>query len=111
MALEFAGGSGGLYLIVYGALFLVVVLLLPRGGIPSLQTIWVKYIIRGASRPSARASVVIAGAVSEGAGIELLDRDDLRVIGGGKASPQARDTARGKYVVASRPRNHRRVRG
>ncbi len=46
MAMEFTQGSGGLYLIVYGALFLLVVLLLPQGVIPSLSTLWVKYIIR-----------------------------------------------------------------
>lgn len=36
--LHFSAGS--LYLIVYGALFLVVILLLPRGVVPSLTSLW-----------------------------------------------------------------------
>lgn len=36
-------GASGYYLVVYGALFLVVILLLPRGIIPTLNDRWVKY--------------------------------------------------------------------
>ncbi len=36
-------GASGYYLVVYGALFLVIILLLPRGIIPTLNDRWVKY--------------------------------------------------------------------
>ncbi len=36
-------GENGYYLVVYGALFLVIMLLLPRGIIPTLNERWVKY--------------------------------------------------------------------
>ncbi len=36
-------GASGYYLVVYGALFLVVILLLPRGIIPTLSDRWAKY--------------------------------------------------------------------
>jgi branched-chain amino acid transport system permease protein len=36
-------GQSGYYLIVYGALFLAIILLLPRGIIPTLQERWIKY--------------------------------------------------------------------
>ena len=36
-------GANGYYLIVYGALFLVIMLLLPRGIIPTLNERWIKY--------------------------------------------------------------------
>jgi branched-chain amino acid transport system permease protein len=36
-------GQSGYYLIIYGALFLVIILLLPRGVIPTLQERWLKY--------------------------------------------------------------------
>jgi len=35
--------SAGLYLILYGVLFLVVILLLPQGIVPSLRTLWNKW--------------------------------------------------------------------
>jgi len=36
-------GQSGYYLIIYGALFLAIILLLPRGIIPTLQERWIKY--------------------------------------------------------------------
>ncbi len=36
-------GANGYYLVIYGALFLVIMLLLPRGIIPTLNERWVKY--------------------------------------------------------------------
>jgi branched-chain amino acid transport system permease protein len=38
-----AYGQNGYYLIVYGALFLVVILLLPQGIVPSLQVRWSRF--------------------------------------------------------------------
>jgi branched-chain amino acid transport system permease protein len=51
MAMEFTQGSGGAYLIVYGGLFLIVILLLPKGIVPSLAALWQKYIVRRLSPP------------------------------------------------------------
>ncbi len=36
-------GANGYYLVIYGALFLIIMLLLPRGIIPTLNERWVKY--------------------------------------------------------------------
>ncbi len=36
-------GASGYYLVIYGALFLVIMLLLPRGIVPTLNERWVKY--------------------------------------------------------------------
>jgi branched-chain amino acid transport system permease protein len=41
----------GLYLILYGVLFLVVILLLPRGVIPSLRDLWTRWRSRGRIGP------------------------------------------------------------
>lgn len=60
-------GSGGLYLIVYGALFLVVVLLLPQGVIPSLSNLWSKYILRRVE-PTDAAATEDTSAGTPGAG-------------------------------------------
>lgn len=46
MAMQFTQGNGGVYLIVYGALFLAVILLLPQGIVPSLRALWIKFVIR-----------------------------------------------------------------
>jgi branched-chain amino acid transport system permease protein len=68
-ALAFTQGSGGLYLIVYGALFLAVVLLLPQGVIPSLSILWNKYVLRRVEPTDALETEDTAGAgpVSGGA--------------------------------------------
>jgi hypothetical protein len=36
-------GASGYYLVIYGALFLIIMLLLPRGIIPTLNERWVKF--------------------------------------------------------------------
>ncbi len=47
--------SGNTYLIIYGVLFLAVILLLPRGVVPSLETLWKRGRARAArSEPEAR---------------------------------------------------------
>jgi branched-chain amino acid transport system permease protein len=48
--LQFSAGS--VYLIVYGALFLVVILLLPRGVVPTLVSLWPRTRERLLHRPS-----------------------------------------------------------
>jgi branched-chain amino acid transport system permease protein len=47
---------GGLYLIVYGALFLIVILLLPRGVVPSLSQLLRSWRARRLDRGSGRAA-------------------------------------------------------
>jgi branched-chain amino acid transport system permease protein len=57
----------GLYLILYGVLFLVVILLLPRGVIPSLQELWAKGRARGRIGPlvlPVKTPVMSAGTTS-----------------------------------------------
>jgi branched-chain amino acid transport system permease protein len=39
--------QNGLYLILYGVLFLIVILLLPRGVVPSLRDLWTRWRSRG----------------------------------------------------------------
>jgi branched-chain amino acid transport system permease protein len=46
----FTYGSSGLYLILYGVLFLVIILLLPQGVIPSLQSLYVSQRARRRSQ-------------------------------------------------------------
>jgi branched-chain amino acid transport system permease protein len=57
--------TDGLYLVIYGALFLVVLVLLPRGVVPSAR----EQIIRWRSQRRGRAPEPRAGA---GAGVEVL---------------------------------------
>ena len=52
-----------------------------------------------ASSPSARASVVMAGASFARRGRQLLDRDNFHVIGGGQAAAQPRGAAGRKHVI------------
>jgi branched-chain amino acid transport system permease protein len=54
--------AAGLYLIVYGVLFLVVILLLPRGVVPSLRELLVYWRGRAARRSAEDATVGVAGA-------------------------------------------------
>jgi branched-chain amino acid transport system permease protein len=65
-ALEY--GTSGLYLIVYGALFLVVLLLLPEGIIPTLRKRWIALRARR-SGPGARG--MTAAGVGAGTGSPL----------------------------------------
>lgn len=54
-------GQSGYYLIVYGALFLVIILLLPRGIIPTLQDRWLKYqAIRHQREQEKSAAITVA---------------------------------------------------
>jgi branched-chain amino acid transport system permease protein len=58
-ALQF--GESGLYLVVYGAMFLVVILLLPEGIIPTLQKRWTAWRARsGTASPGTPGSAVDA---------------------------------------------------
>jgi branched-chain amino acid transport system permease protein len=74
-------GESGIYLIVYGALFLVVLLLLPEGIIPTLRKRWIALRARGRPAGPAVPGVAAAGA---GAGTSA---GSARMTGG--ASPPA----------------------
>jgi branched-chain amino acid transport system permease protein len=43
LAADVTQANGGLYLIIYGGLFLAVILLLPQGIVPSLRNLWAKW--------------------------------------------------------------------
>jgi branched-chain amino acid transport system permease protein len=58
-------GESGLYLIIYGALFLVVLLLLPEGIIPTLRKRWIAARASGPAGPtSAEVATAAAGAAT-----------------------------------------------
>jgi len=58
--------ENGYYLILYGSLFLIVILLLPRGIIPTLQARWIKYqATRDQSSPG-KDDIVITALTSQG---------------------------------------------
>jgi branched-chain amino acid transport system permease protein len=50
-------GQNGYYLVIYGALFLIVIILMPRGILPTLGDLWYKY---RASRQSRDAELAIS---------------------------------------------------
>src|SRR5205085_6650104 len=62
-------GVQGYYLVIYGALFLVVILLLPRGVIPTLNERWAKYQAARDQRQQEQGAVLTAlptaGGVAE----------------------------------------------
>jgi ABC-type branched-subunit amino acid transport system permease subunit len=47
--------NGGLYLILFGALFLAVILLLPQGVIPTLRSLWQRWQARQQATPASAA--------------------------------------------------------
>lgn len=51
-------GASGWYLVLYGVLFLIVILLLPEGILPTLRKYWLRWRAR---RANARSAVVAAG--------------------------------------------------
>lgn len=58
-------GANGYYLVIYGALFLVVMLLLPRGILPTLNEQWTKYR-HSRRREQAAKSVPVAALSTQG---------------------------------------------
>jgi branched-chain amino acid transport system permease protein len=56
-ALQFV--SPGWYLIAYGALFLIVILLLPRGIIPTLADRWAKYLSTRSQRQQGSGTLAV----------------------------------------------------
>ena len=57
----FEYGASGLYLVFYGALFLVIILLMPQGIWPSLRARWAQWLIhRQAARPPAAGQEELA---------------------------------------------------
>jgi branched-chain amino acid transport system permease protein len=57
-------GETGYYLIIYGSLFLVIMLLLPRGIVPTLSERWVKFQHARLRSPQNSAPVMVGGGVT-----------------------------------------------
>ncbi len=78
-------GQNGYYLVIYGALFLVVILLLPRGVIPTLQARWTRFQTNRIQQREVivgrETSGILPGGqvtdVSESAGIERKEGINL----------------------------------
>ena len=61
-------GANGYYLIIYGALFLVIMLLLPRGIIPTLNERWIKFQYARQRSLQKSIAVAVSGASGDGSG-------------------------------------------
>ncbi len=57
--------AGGLYLVLYGALFLVVILVLPEGIVPALARRWTSWLVARGLRPAAPALAAGSGAQAD----------------------------------------------
>ena len=71
-------GQSGYYLVIYGALFLIVVLLLPQGIIPTLQVRWARY--RAMQRQRENGTIVAGPSTqseAEAIGVEKKERSNL----------------------------------
>ncbi len=58
-----AFSQNGYYLIIYGVLFLVIILLLPRGVLPSLQSLWLRSRSRRADRKALEQAKLVSPAL------------------------------------------------
>ncbi|GAC1456764.1 MAG: branched-chain amino acid ABC transporter permease [Ktedonobacteraceae bacterium] len=76
-------GANGYYLVVYGALFLVIMLLLPRGIVPTLNERWVKFQhARRRQHPENAASVAAlstSGIGPGGSGVGTETKDGVNL--------------------------------
>ena len=72
-ALQFV--SPGYYLIAYGSLFLIVILLLPKGIIPTLSERWAKYQVTRLQRQQESGAIVTA-LPTPGGGAESVDKKE-----------------------------------
>jgi hypothetical protein len=61
-------GTNGYYLLIYGALFLVVILLLPRGIIPTLQELLNRYRARRSQQEEEANGVVVSALPDQSGG-------------------------------------------
>ncbi len=59
-----------IYLVVYGALFLVVILLLPQGIIPTLRARWIKYSAARDQMERPQKEIVVSASSNEDTGVE-----------------------------------------
>ena len=59
-----------IYLVIYGALFLVIILLLPQGIIPTLRAYWIKYSARRSQVEQPQNELVVSALPKQDAGIE-----------------------------------------
>jgi branched-chain amino acid transport system permease protein len=73
-----ASGPNSYYLIIDGVLFLIVILLLPRGVIPTLSERWAKYQVNRQQRHQERVGTPLEGAPDEqeGAGVAVERKEE-----------------------------------
>ena len=62
--------QSSIYLVVYGALFLAVILLLPQGIVPTVQAWWMKYNARRSQVEQPQDELVISEPLKQDAGVE-----------------------------------------
>jgi branched-chain amino acid transport system permease protein len=74
-------GASGLYLILYGGLFLVIILLLPQGIIPTIRAQLLLWRARRSSRSPERSAAIIAVARSSVADTRPLAADNEQPLG------------------------------
>ncbi|MBA2393902.1 MAG: branched-chain amino acid ABC transporter permease [Ktedonobacteraceae bacterium] len=89
-------GATGYYLVVYGALFLVIMLLLPRGIIPTVSERWVKF--QYGRQRSAQENMALEGVGSRIASEDGSGRDDEDDQGGGPYGEQGQSVSNEKTV-------------
>ncbi|MFL5624957.1 MAG: branched-chain amino acid ABC transporter permease [Ktedonobacteraceae bacterium] len=72
-------GQGGYYLVIYGALFLVVLLLLPQGVVPTLRTYWNKFQASRGQKEEQHNGVVVSDLPAQrgAAGVEKKEGINL----------------------------------
>ena len=68
-------GANGYYLVIYGSLFLIIMLLLPRGIIPTLNERWLK-IQYARQRQQSESEITVAALSTPGSGSIAPDRKE-----------------------------------
>ncbi|MDQ6643810.1 MAG: branched-chain amino acid ABC transporter permease [Chloroflexota bacterium] len=72
--------QNGYYLLFYGALFLVIILLLPRGVIPTLSERWAKYqITRLAQQPEGENDTTVTTLPKSGASADATKKEGINL--------------------------------
>jgi branched-chain amino acid transport system permease protein len=70
-------GANGYNLIILGAIFLLVMLLLPRGILPTLQDLWTKYRANRSQDVDGQGEIVVSALPNQGAGVEKKEGINL----------------------------------
>lgn len=62
--------QSSIYLVIYGALFLAIILLLPQGIIPTLRARWIKYSAARSQMEQPEKEIAVSTSSKENAGVE-----------------------------------------